>query len=78
MFFKVITSEEAERRGQIYDQQGVTYLFDLDYVVDVFTVDAAHYGNISHFVNHSVSVTKFVVADCDNAKSCTNYLTKVI
>ncbi|KAM9475728.1 histone-lysine N-methyltransferase SUV39H1-A isoform 2-T2 [Clarias gariepinus] len=51
---EVITSEEAERRGQIYDQQGVTYLFDLDYVVDVFTVDAAHYGNISHFVNHNV------------------------
>ncbi|XP_027022526.1 histone-lysine N-methyltransferase SUV39H1-A isoform X1 [Tachysurus fulvidraco] len=50
---EVITSEEAERRGQMYDQQGVTYLFDLDYVADVFTVDAAHYGNISHFVNHS-------------------------
>ncbi|KAF7695316.1 histone-lysine N-methyltransferase SUV39H1-A isoform X1 [Silurus meridionalis] len=50
---EIITSEEAERRGQMYDQQGVTYLFDLDYVADVFTVDAAHYGNISHFVNHS-------------------------
>lgn len=51
---QIITSEEAERRGQIYDRQGATYLFDLDYVEDVYTVDAAYYGNISHFVNHSV------------------------
>ncbi|XP_043936221.1 histone-lysine N-methyltransferase SUV39H1 [Protopterus annectens] len=50
---EIITSEEAERRGQIYDRQGATYLFDLDYVEDVYTVDAKHYGNISHFVNHS-------------------------
>lgn len=54
--FQIITTEEAERRGQIYDKEGATYLFDLDYVdVDEYTVDAAHYGNISHFVNHSVS-----------------------
>ncbi|XP_063289185.1 histone-lysine N-methyltransferase SUV39H1 [Pelobates fuscus] len=50
---EIITSDEAERRGQIYDRQGATYLFDLDYVEDIYTVDAAHYGNISHFVNHS-------------------------
>ncbi|OCT66355.1 histone-lysine N-methyltransferase SUV39H1-like [Xenopus laevis] len=50
---EIITSEEAERRGQVYDRQGATYLFDLDYVEDVYTVDAARYGNISHFVNHS-------------------------
>lgn len=37
----------------VYDKQGITYLFDLDYVVDVYTIDAAHYGNVSHFVNHS-------------------------
>ena len=49
--FQVITSEEAERRGQLYDNKGITYLFDLDY--DEFTVDAARYGNVSHFVNHS-------------------------
>uniref|UniRef100_A0A8C6GW39 Histone-lysine N-methyltransferase n=1 Tax=Mus spicilegus TaxID=10103 RepID=A0A8C6GW39_MUSSI len=50
---KVITSEEAERRGQFYDNKGITYLFDLDYESDEFTVDAARYGNVSHFVNHS-------------------------
>ncbi|XP_051760377.1 histone-lysine N-methyltransferase SUV39H1-A isoform X3 [Ctenopharyngodon idella] len=52
---EIITTEEAERRGVVYDKQGVTYLFDLDYVEVVYTIDAAHYGNISHFVNHSVS-----------------------
>lgn len=50
---EIITTEEAERRGLVYDRQGSTYLFDLDYVEDVYTVDAAHYGNISHFLNHS-------------------------
>ncbi|XP_072537824.1 histone-lysine N-methyltransferase SUV39H1b [Salminus brasiliensis] len=50
---EIITTEEAERRGHVYDKEGTTYLFDLDYVDDEYTVDAAHYGNISHFVNHS-------------------------
>lgn len=55
--FKVITNEEAERRGKEYDANGRTYLFDLDYNDDdcPFTVDAGKSGNISHFVNHSVS-----------------------
>ncbi|XP_071385225.1 histone-lysine N-methyltransferase SUV39H1-like [Centroberyx affinis] len=50
---EIITTDEAEKRGHVYDRQGSTYLFDLDYVEDVYTVDAAHQGNISHFVNHS-------------------------
>lgn len=54
----MITSEEAEKRGQLYDNQGITYLFDLDYESDEFTVDAARYGNVSHFVNHSVRSSK--------------------
>lgn len=48
----------------MYDRQGSTYLFDLDYVEDVYTVDAAHQGNVSHFVNHSVS---------DNVKMFANH-----
>ena len=54
---QVITNEEAERRGKIYDAEGRTYLFDLDYNDGdcPFTVDAGFYGNVSHFVNHSVS-----------------------
>ncbi|KAK3607193.1 hypothetical protein CHS0354_008878 [Potamilus streckersoni] len=52
---EVITNEEAERRGKSYDASGRTYLFDLDYNDGdcPFTVDAAWYGNVSHFVNHS-------------------------
>lgn len=60
-FTQIITTDEAERRGQVYDRQGSTYLFDLDYVEDVYTVDATHLGNISHFVNHSVSVFKLCI-----------------
>ncbi|XP_076241936.1 suppressor of variegation 3-9 isoform X1 [Calliopsis andreniformis] len=54
---EVITSEEAEKRGKEYDAAGRTYLFDLDYNETEeqcpYTVDAAMYGNISHFINHS-------------------------
>ncbi|CAH1264564.1 SUV39H1 [Branchiostoma lanceolatum] len=52
---EVITNEEAEERGKVYDENGRTYLFDLDYNDEdaPYTVDAAVHGNISHFVNHS-------------------------
>ena len=55
---EVVTTDEAERRGQLYDKEGRTYLFDLDFNCNdnAFTIDAAHYGNISHFFNHSVSI----------------------
>lgn len=52
---EVITFEEAEKRGREYDANGLTYLFDLDFnsVENPYTVDAAHLGNVSHFINHS-------------------------
>lgn len=54
---EVITNEEAEKRGKEYDAAGRTYLFDLDYNDTEgqcpYTVDAAVYGNVSHFINHS-------------------------
>ncbi|KAG1658607.1 Histone-lysine N-methyltransferase SUV39H2 [Nymphon striatum] len=52
---EVISEQEAERRGHKYDEEGRTYLFDLDYDDGdcPFTVDAAYQGNISHFMNHS-------------------------
>ncbi|KAI4490079.1 hypothetical protein M0804_004261 [Polistes exclamans] len=54
---EVISSDEADKRGKEYDAAGRTYLFDLDYnEIDnqcLYTVDAAVYGNISHFINHS-------------------------
>ena len=36
--------------------EGRTYLFDLDFNLgdnNLYTVDAALYGNVAHFVNHS-------------------------
>jgi len=53
---EAITQEEAEERGKIYDSCGQTYLFDLDFNEGecLYTLDAKKYGNISHFINHSV------------------------
>ncbi|XP_017140697.1 histone-lysine N-methyltransferase Su(var)3-9 isoform X1 [Drosophila miranda] len=53
---EIITCEEANERGKAYDDNGRTYLFDLDYNISrysEYTVDAANFGNISHFINHS-------------------------
>ena len=39
----------------ITDAEGRTYLFDLDFNMgneNPYTVDAAFYGNVSHFINH--------------------------
>ena len=53
---ELITFEEAERRGRQCDKEGTTYLFDLDFNDSAeFTIDAAKNGNVSHFLNHSVS-----------------------
>lgn len=62
---EVITFDEAELRGQKYDKEGQTYLFDLDFNdtnAFPFTVDAATYGNVSHFVNHSCDPNMTVYA----------------
>lgn len=54
---EVISNEEADKRGKKYNLTGRTYLFDLDYNETdgqcPYTVDAAMYGNVSHFINHS-------------------------
>jgi len=54
---EVINNEEADKRGTKYNLTGRTYLFDLDYNETdgqcPYTVDAAMYGNVSHFINHS-------------------------
>uniref|UniRef100_A0A1A9WCE9 Histone-lysine N-methyltransferase n=1 Tax=Glossina brevipalpis TaxID=37001 RepID=A0A1A9WCE9_9MUSC len=52
----IITVEEANERGKHYDAIGRTHLFDLDYDTSShtkYTIDAAQYGNIGRFVNHS-------------------------
>lgn len=52
---EVISYEEAEKRGKIYDAEGRTYLFDLDFNSNdnPYSIDAAKFGNVSHFINHS-------------------------
>lgn len=61
IYLQVITHEEAETRGKDYDTAAMTYLFDLDFNLDEngscpYTIDAGASGNVSHFVNHSVSL----------------------
>lgn len=52
---EIITNEETDKRGQIYDAEGRTYLFDLDFnnKNNPYTVDAAKFGNVSRYINHS-------------------------
>lgn len=59
---EAITQEEAEERGKIYDSCGQTYLFDLDFNDGecLYTLDAKKYGNISHFINHSVKLVSII------------------
>ena len=60
---EVITSDMAEERGKEYDAEGRTYLFDLDFnpgEENIYTVDAAFYGNLSHFINHSCDPNLYI------------------
>ncbi|TBU10826.1 putative SET domain-containing methyltransferase [Hamiltosporidium tvaerminnensis] len=52
---EVITSEEAERRGEFYEIRKSSYLFDLCHKNgDVYhTIDASKIGNACRFINHS-------------------------
>ena len=54
---EIITNEEAERRGALYDSTGCSHLFDLDYAAEAgdacYSIDATSMGNCSRFVNHS-------------------------
>jgi len=56
---EIITNEEAEQRGKVYDAAQQTYLFDLDLASTEasYAIDAYHYGNVSHFINHSVRLS---------------------
>ncbi|KAL0476699.1 [histone H3]-lysine9 N-trimethyltransferase SUV39H [Acrasis kona] len=50
---EVILEAEAESRGDIYDERGCSYLFDMAGGDNKYTIDAYRYGNLTRFFNHS-------------------------
>ncbi|KAG1884046.1 hypothetical protein F4604DRAFT_1734514 [Suillus subluteus] len=54
---ELLTVEESDRRGVLYNKFGRTYLFDIDFhymgAVATYSVDAYHAGNFTRFLNHS-------------------------
>ena len=47
---EIVTNEEAERRGAIYQHQKLSYLFSLN---NAQAIDGTYFGNKTRFINHA-------------------------
>ena len=47
---EIITKEEAERRGAVYEHQKLSYLFSLNMTQEI---DSTYFGNKVRFINHA-------------------------
>eukprot|EP00250_Pteridium_aquilinum_P014879 c22256_g1_i1 orf=87-4457(-) len=60
---EVLDDCEANKRGERYDKEGCSYLYDIDAHIHMgrrgrpkpFVIDATKYGNVARFINHSCS-----------------------
>ncbi|KAL2612937.1 hypothetical protein R1flu_024629 [Riccia fluitans] len=59
---EVLRDQDANKRGERYDQVGCSYLYDIDAHIDIsgtgrrskpFVIDATSQGNVARFINHS-------------------------
>ncbi|KAF8377466.1 hypothetical protein HHK36_030844 [Tetracentron sinense] len=60
---EVLNDEEANKRSKRYDNDGCSYLYDIDTRIDEmsgltegavpYVIDATKHGNVSRFINHS-------------------------
>ena len=54
---EVVTQDEAERRGKLYDKRGISFLFDIN---KSQAIDATRMGNKLRFINHARERTNCV------------------